>query len=550
MAKDFNLAELHEAIAQAIGERECLVWRDCRLSWAEVTQRTRRLANFLLERGLGEVKPRSQLSPWESGQDHLALYLHNSTEYLESMLGAFKSRTVPFNVNYRYVEEELLYIFRDSGARGVVYHQRFAPQLEAIRSQLTDLELLVQVRDGSGHGLLPGAVDYEQALSQASCRRPPLDWSPDDLYCLYTGGTTGYPKGVLWRQADIYAAALGGQKRPGSGEEFDDLAEIVAAAARDRPLRTLPASPFMHGAAHWSAFNTFHAGGTVVIAANTEHLDPDDLWATVEKERVGGILIIGDAFAPPLLDTLEAGNYDIDSLKLVISGGTALSAGLKRRFLDAAPGLRILDTVGSSESGNQGNLLSRSSAEVSTGNFVASAGNCIVNSDMTAVLEPGSGETGWLARKGRLPLGYLGDAEKTLKTFPVIDGVRYSVPGDRARMDANGMIELLGRESATINSGGEKIFAEEVELALKCHPDVYDAVVVGRPSRRWGQEVVAIVSLREGKSPSESDLRKECARHVARYKLPKTFVFLDKVLRSPSGKADYRWARSVAGSCD
>jgi acyl-CoA synthetase (AMP-forming)/AMP-acid ligase II len=540
---DFNLAEIHEAIAAAVPERECIVHGARRLSWGEVDERSRRLANLLRARGLGEVRERDALAGWESGQDHLALYLYNGCEYLEGMLGAFKARVAPFNVNYRYVEEELLYLMRDARPRAILYHASFAPLLAKILPQLEGIDLLLQVADGSGNAPLPGALDYEEALAASSPAREQRALSPDDLYVVYTGGTTGMPKGVLWRQADIFVTALGGRR--GDVAEFASLDAIVE-HARHGKARSLPAPPFMHGAASWNAFTTFHSGGTVLVQNQVQRLDADDVWRTIERERATSMLIVGDAFARPLVDQLRHGGYRIDSLRLIVSGGAPLNTTLKRALHELLPKVTLLDAVGSSETGRQGQSRSANASEVVAGSFEPMPDNCVLSDDRTRILSKGDVEIGWLAKSGRVPLGYLGDAEKTRRTFPDVGGVRYSLPGDRARIGASGAIELLGRDSVTINSGGEKIFAEEVEHALKCHPAVYDTVVVGRASERWGQEVVALVQLRDGSAASREQLVEECARHVARYKLPKSVIFLEHIVRSPSGKADYRWAQAEA----
>jgi fatty-acyl-CoA synthase len=302
----------------------------------------------------------------------------------------------------------------------------------------------------------------------------------------------------------------------------------------------------MHGAAHWAAFSVWNAGGTVIVPSNPEHLDPDDVWSTAERERAQVMLIVGDAFARPLLDQLERKPYDLSSLFMLVSGGAILTAATKVEILRRLPHVRIMDALGSSESGAQGAKLSTAGARASTGDFDLGPQNVVLSEDLARVLEPGSQEQGWLARRGNVPLGYLGDRAKTEKTFPVIGGERYAVPGDRASLGADGRLILHGRDSVTINSGGEKIFAEEVEQALKHHPSVYDAVVVGTPSERWGQQVTAVVQLRAGASAGEDDLRRAAGEHIAGYKLPKAFVFVDAITRSPSGKADYRWARTTA----
>jgi fatty-acyl-CoA synthase len=307
----------------------------------------------------------------------------------------------------------------------------------------------------------------------------------------------------------------------------------------------------MHGAGHWISFRTWNTGGTVFVQDHPERLDPADLWGVVERERLNFLLIVGDAFARPLLDELDRHAYDLSSLTVLLSGGAPLSAPLKARFLEHLPALMIVDGLGSSEAGGQLSHVSAGGAGVSTGTFPISPGNHVLSADLDRELPPGDPEIGWLAKSGRLALGYLHDEAKTRRTYPVVGGVRYAIPGDRARLTADGLIELHGRDSVTINSGGEKIFAEEVEAALAHHPAVYDVVVTGRPSERWGQEVVAVVQLRDGFTAEPEDLLAECDRHIARYKVPKAIVVVDRVVRSPAGKADYRWARRTAeGAAD
>jgi acyl-CoA synthetase (AMP-forming)/AMP-acid ligase II len=333
-------------------------------------------------------------------------------------------------------------------------------------------------------------------------------------------------------------SALGVRRRDGS--DFESMDEIVELASR-RSLRSCPAPPLMHGAAHWNAISTWTSGGTVVIQDHPEHLDAADILRTIERERVGALNIVGDAFARPLLEELRTGTYDVSSLRHIVSGGAVLSSSIKQALTELIPGLTVVDIVGSSESGRQG-----VGTGTSTGAFEPSPTACVLSDDRTRRLQPGDDEVGWLAQTGRMPRGYLGDKDKTQATFPIIGGVRHVIAGDRARLGADGRIELLGRESVTINTGGEKVFAEEVELALKHHPAVYDALVVGRPSERWGQEVVAVVRLRDGEAPDDAELVATAAEHVARYKLPKQIVRVDAIERSASGKPDYQWARAVA----
>lgn len=531
---DFNMGDVHEAIAATRSTELCLVFRDRRLTWADVTDRTRRLANYLHSQQLGCHTERAELPGSQSGQDHLAIYLHNGNEYLESMLGAFKARVAPLNVNYRYVAEELRYLLNDSGATAVVVHSQFAPTLAEVLNDVPSVRVILQVPDNSGNELLPGAVWYEDALAQSSNAKPPLTLSGDDLYILYTGGTTGMPKGVLWRGGDAVVECFGG---PVSATTLDEFATQAVGE-----LRALLAPPFMHGAGHWMSFRTWHTGGTVFVQDSPDRLDPVDIWSLIERERLNFLLIVGDAFARPLLDELDRGTYDLSSLTVVLSGGAPLSANLKAEFLRHLPTLMIVDGLGSSEAGGQLSHVS-AGASASTGTFPMSPGNHVLSADLDRELAPGEDELGWLAKSGRLALGYLGDEAKTARTYPVINGVRYAIPGDRAKLRADSTIELHGRDSVTINSGGEKIFAEEVEAAIKAHASVYDCLVAGRPSERWGNEVVAVVRIREGYDVSAADLLAEAANHIARYKLPKDFVFVNHIERSPSGKADYRWAK-------
>ena len=543
MSTNFNLAEISEAIAAAIPDRECLVFRDRRYSWAQFNDRTRRLGNYLAGRGLGCKVERSKLLNFESGQDHLGIYLHNSNEYLEAMVGSYKARVAPFNVNYRYVDDELIYLLNDADARALVYHARFAPNVARIRAELPNLDVLIQVADESGHALLPGAVDYEAALAQSAPTRPALAWSGDDLYILYTGGTTGMPKGVLWRQEDIFFGALGGT--PTMGPKFASVDAVVEAATQGT-LRACPAPPLMHGAAHWMAFMALHQGGTVIIQSHPERLDPDDIWSTIEREKVRFLVIVGDAFGRPLIDQLDKKTYDLSAFGILLSGGAILTPALKDAFLERIPHLMIIDGFGASETGGQGQQVSLGGGKASTGTFRMNDDTMVLRQDLSAPLAPGSEETGWLARKGHVPLGYFKDAEKSAKTFPQIGDARWAVPGDHAKVAEDGTIVVLGRGSVSINSGGEKIYPEEVEKALKHHPSVYDAVVVGTPNPRFGQQVTAVVQTRAGETPAEDELAEFAAKHLARYKLPRAILFVDEMVRSPSGKADYRWAKKLA----
>jgi len=538
---EHSIAELQEAIGAAVPEREALVWRDRRLTWAALTERTRRLAHGLLAAGVGGPVVHDPIAPgWVSPHDHVALYLTNGNEYLEGMLGAWKAGAAAVNVNYRYTADELAFLLADAAAVAVLYHARFAPVLVEALGRAPGVRLLVVVDDGTGTEPVPGSVAYEALLAGARPDRPDLAWSADDRYVVYTGGTTGSPKGVLWRQGDFLHTALG---ITGTADE------LVARATRPGRPRALPAPPFMHGAAHWNALSCLLAGGTVVVQDQTEHLDAADVLDACERESVGSLLIVGDAFARPLLDEARRRPRDLSSLRALMTGGAVLSPAIKAQLVEALPGLRVVDILGSSETGRHGLATTDAGAGAEPGVFQPSPTTVVLDEARRRELAPGEDEVGWLAQRGRVPLGYLGDQRKTEETFPRIGGVVHAVAGDRARRRADGAIELLGRDSVTINTGGEKVHAEEVEQALKAHDAVYDALVVGRPSERWGSEVVAVVQLRPGLSPHDLDvdgLRAVAGEHLARYKLPKDVVVVDHVQRSPSGKPDYAWAKRVA----
>lgn len=541
----FDLSTVFSTVAKAVGDQTFLVWRDRRFTYREFDARVDGFAHYLVSAGLGVHTERDTLAGHESGQDHLGIYLRNGNEYLESMIGSYRARVAPFNVSYRYVEEELLYLLKDSNARAVIYNAEFAPRVAAIRDQLPNLQVLIQVADESGNALLPGAVDYETILKTPAPQAGMPTPSGDDLYILYTGGTTGMPKGVLWRQHDIFLSSMGG--RPFGTDTFiasyDELAERARTAGGGLSLLMIP--PFMHGAAQWAAYNAITMGGKLVIPDDVVRMRPDNVLALAARERVLSIPVVGDAIARPLIDEIEKGDYDLSGLFTISNGGAPLSPTVRERILTALPHLMLIDAVGASESGAQMSTATTAGAESQAATFNAQSDTAVVAEDLSRVLGPGEGG-GWLARRDLIPLGYLGDEAKTARTFPTIDGVRWSVPGDRANVLEDGRIQLLGRDSVTINSGGEKIFVEEVERAIAAHPAVYDVVVVGRPSERWGSEVVAVVQFAEGASATDEELVQVCETSIARYKVPKAFIRSPQIVRSPAGKADYRWAKSVA----
>jgi len=529
---EYNLADLWECVVDTVGEREAMVCGTRRLTFAEADERIDRLAHALAERGIGPG-------------DHVACYLYNGTEYLETMLAAWKLRAVPINVNYRYVTEELRYLLTDADVRAVVMHEELAPRLAQVAGDLPLLRSVLVVPDGSGHAddvARLGAEDYETVLAASRPGRDYPERSADDLYILYTGGTTGMPKGVMWRHEDIFFGAFGGGDL--GGNHITRPEEISERALAGR-TRCLPACPFMHGTAHWMAFSSLYTGGAVVISED-RRLIPVRLWELVAAERVNFLVIVGDAFARPLVEALdELGDaVDLSELVVLLSGGAILSPAVKRALAERLPGCLIIDGYGSSEAGGQGQSVTVAGAEPTP------QPRFRVNDETTVLTEdlrPAPvGVVGKLARRGHIPIGYYKDPEKTAATFPVIDGVRWSIPGDFARIEEDGTITLLGRGSVSINTGGEKVYPEEVEATLKAHPAIFDAVVVGVPDPRWGERVVGVVQVRPGHTLDFADVDTHTRAHLASYKAPRALVEVDEIVRSPSGKPDYRWAKATA----
>jgi 3-oxocholest-4-en-26-oate---CoA ligase len=543
---EWSLAAVHDVVAAAVPDREMLVCGPVRRTFAEVAARTRSLAAFLGARGLGVRRERAGLERWECGQDPVALVLHNGPEYVEAMLGAVRARAVPFNVNQHYRPAEVGRLLADVGARAVVYHRALGPLVAAACEAggeagsgagigLRDL-VLVDVDDGSGVDPRPGSTPFEVAaatpVDAASLPVP----APDDLYLVCTGGTTGRPKAVLWRQADIYVSAMAGQEGA--------TADAIAAAAGGNDARWYAVPPLMHAAAQWTAFSGLHMGATAVLHDDARPFDARMVLGTAERERVTLMSVVGDAYARPLIDELRRRPYDLSSLQVLATGGAATGEHHKQALLDLLPHLTIVDGYGASETG--GMAFGASSRGRRTDGFAPGAGAAVVSVDRSRFLAPGDGEVGWTARRGRVPLGYLGDPERTEATFPVVGGERVAIPGDRAHLLAGGGIRMLGRDSLVVNTGGEKVFVEEVEAVLCRHPDVADALVVGRPSERFGQEVVAVVAARDGAALDPAALREFVAADVARFKAPRAVLVCDAVRRHANGKADYRWARDVA----
>jgi acyl-CoA synthetase (AMP-forming)/AMP-acid ligase II len=460
------------------------------------------------------------------------------------MIAAYKVRAVPINVNYRYVEGELAHLFEDAGIVALVLHRAFAPRVAAVARELPDLSTFLVVEDASGAEIgLAGAVEYEEALAQASPKREFGPRSSDDLYIVYTGGTTGRPKGVVWRHEDIFFASMGGGDPLRTGRPIAAPEELVARIP-PQPVVALAAPPFVHAAAHWLAWNQLLSGGRLVTTRGGR-FDPAQIWKLVDREGANLLLIVGDAMATPLADELAAhrGRYRATTLFAVVSGGALFSSAPKQRLAELLPGRMILDGLGSSETGTLGTEAPGASPGATR--FRVGADAAVLDEALRPVA-PGSGAVGRLARRGRIPLGYWRDEAKTRATFVEVGDERWALPGDLATVDADGSIRLLGRGSLCINSGGEKIFPEEVEAELKAHPGVFDALVVGVPDPRWGQRVAALVQARAGAALDPEGLRSFCRGRLAAYKVPRDVVLVERIERSPAGKADYRWAAEVA----
>ncbi len=527
---EFNLADLFELVADVVPDRLALVAGERRLSFSDLDARANRLAHHLLDSGL------------QPG-GHVGLYSWNRAEWIESMLACYKARLVPVNVNYRYVADELAYLFDNADLVGLIHERAFSPLVEEVSPELPLLRHRVVLEDGAGFDA-PGAVSYEDALAAADPARGFGPRSADDIYMLYTGGTTGMPKGVMWRQEDIFFGAMGGGNFAGPDIKTpEELADLVN---RDSHGVTVVTPPMMHGGGQWVSFINFYGGNSVVLYTG-RHYDPHEIWRTVERERATSVMVVGDAMARPLAEALgEPGaNYDTSTVFTVGSGGAILSRAVKEQLRAQLPHALVIDSFGASETGAAGSVNDLSGPAAGP-RFSVGVDTTVLDDELRPV-KPGSGQIGRLAKRGHIPLGYYKDPEKTAATFPTDpDGVRWVTPGDFATVEEDGAILLLGRGSVSINSGGEKIFPEEVEAALKSHPDVFDAVVVGVPDSRFGERVAALIQSRPGSAPTLVELATHCRAKVAGYKLPRELHVIDAIVRTPAGKPDYRWARSQA----
>ncbi|NUS53512.1 MAG: acyl-CoA synthetase [Streptomycetaceae bacterium] len=518
--RTFNLADLYEVLADTCPERLALVAGEVRLTYRELDERGTRVAHAFLAAGL------------EPG-DHVGVYARNRAEWLESMLGAFKARVVPININFRYVEDELRYIVDNADLKALVVERTYLPKVAAVRADAPLLTAVFWLDDESGVPVdpaTPGLRSYADAVAEASPERDFGPRSADDRYMVYTGGTTGFPKGVEWRAEDIFFGALS------YGSDPLNVPEDIAVHAERPPLVQMLTTPLMHGNGQWVTWITLFRAGTAVMWTGHRY-DPAEILRSVEREGATTMMLVGDAMARPIADEIARGGYDVSALKVVGSGGALLSPAVKDQLRELVPGLFISDGFGASEFG-------AGSAQNAEGRFPLKPQTAVLGDDLKPVAP---GETGRLARTGYIPVGYYKDAVKTAATFPVdADGVRWVVPGDYARVEDDGTVTLLGRGSVCINTGGEKVYPEEVEGVLKSHPAVYDVVVVGVPDTRFGERVAAVASLRDGHQVSVDELAAHSRAHIAGYKVPRDLVVVDAVPRSPAGKPDYRWAKRVA----
>jgi len=530
-----NIATAWEAVADAVGDQTALAVTGNRTSWADYDNRAACLAGTLRSRGL-------------AAGSKVALYCHNGVEYPEAQYAAFKLRCVPANVNYRYLGDELAYILDNSDAEALFFDHSLADRVDAVREGFPALKALVQI---GGDTTPSWAISYEEALATPPMQR--IERSGSDLWFLYTGGTTGMPKAVMWSHDSLFANMAGtfaslGEALPRTASEVAAAATRIAAAGSR--VRQLCAAPLMHGTSGLSSLNTLTHGGMITTLGQGS-FDPDELWTVVESEKITMVTIVGDAFARPMLDSLDraakAGKaWNLTALRLLLSSGVMFSAPVKAGIL-AHHDCTIVDILGSSEGTGMGSqITSRELEDAGTARFALGERARVFNDDGEDVV-PGSGERGRLALGDPIPLGYYKDAAKTEQTFPMIGGRRWSIPGDWATVEADGTITLLGRGSACINTGGEKVYPEEVEEAIKEHPGVVDCNVVGLPDERWGQAVAAVVELSPagGVGIDEDILNRHARTVLAGYKVPKRILLVDTIQRGPNGKPDYKWARGA-----
>ena len=531
-----QFANVWERVSDTVGDEIALINGEDKLTWASFDSKAAKIATILEEHGL-------------KSDSKVGIYLHNSNEYLEVQYGVFKIEGVPINVNYRYKENELVYLLDNSDAEAVFFQGCYAERISAIKEQLPKVKVYIQIDDGT-EPLMESAIDYENSIS-SSKEQIRFDRTEDNIYMLYTGGTTGMPKGVMYKHGSFIPSMLKTAFAMGFEvpEDMNDLEKIIVNAQNNNALTvSMPACPLMHGTGMWlGAFLPMFSGGTVVTISDLG-LNPKNVWQEVEKHKINSLVIVGDAFAKPLLDELKnakenSNPYQISSLRAMISSGVMWSSEIKDGLL-AMHDMTLFDAMGSTE-GGMGSSVSNREMPAKTAKFALNPG-VIVLSDDGKEVEPGSDTMGKIGTSGLVPEGYFKDEKKSAETFKEINGVRYSFPGDYATINADGTINLLGRGSNCINTAGEKVYPEEVEEAIKKHPNVYDCLVVGLQDDKYGQRVVAIASLEENSALEEGELIDFTREQLSGYKLPKQILFVEEVMRAPNGKANYKWAKNEA----
>jgi len=536
---EFNAADIFEGVVDRIPDREAVVLGETRLTYIELDSRANKAANALKKLGIKKGS-------------HLGIYAFNCIEWLEIMLGAYKLCAIPININYRYVEEELKYLIDNADMEAIFFHKQFSTKIKNISADLPLLKNYISIEDGlDSKDEMKSALDFELLIEHESKERIPVKRSGDDRYIIYTGGTTGMPKGVVWRMEDVLMT-LGGGIDAITGEKYPTPEAFADKCLQDQTT-ALALAPLMHGAAQWQSFNAFFSGWKFIINDQIS-FDANYVWDLVAKEKVMNLTITGDAMGRPLCDALPLAlerNLDLSSLIVLTSTASIFSSSIKDTILEFLPNLFIIDAVGSSETGATGiNIHTKDGKLKDSGGgpkFNRSEYSAILNLDTHQIIPHTDTKTiGFLARKGHVPIAYYKDKEKSEKTFIKVDGERYSIPGDMAKYESDGQMTLLGRGSVSINSGGEKIFPEEVEMALKAHPNVFDCLVVGVSDATWGQKVVAVIQRRNSSDITIDDLKKVSSKYIASYKMPKEIVFSDLIERAPSGKPNYQWAQEYA----
>ena len=538
---EFNAADIFEGVVERIPDREAVVLGDTRLTYKELDVRANKAAHALKKLNIKKGS-------------HIGIYAFNCIEWLEIMLGAYKLCAIPVNINYRYVEEELKYLIDNADMEAIFFHKQFSKKLKNISSDLPLLKNYIAIEDNSNTtNQFKNILNFETLIENESGNKIAQQRSGDDRYMLYTGGTTGMPKGVVWRMEDVLMT-LGGGIDAITGDKYA-TPEAFADKCLQNQTIALALAPLMHGAAQWQSFNAFFSGWKFILNDQIS-FDANYVWDLIAKERVMNLTITGDAMGRPLCDALPAAlkrGLDLTCLTVLASTASIFSSSIKDTILDLLPNLFIIDAVGSSETGATGvSIHTKGGKSKDSGGgpkFHKSDFSAILNLETHQIIPPSDTETiGYLARKGHVPIAYYKDPEKSKKTFIEVDGERFSIPGDMAKYESDGQMTLLGRGSVSINSGGEKIFPEEVEMALKAHPNVFDCLVVGVADETWGQKVVAVIQRRDSSSLSLADLKETSAKYIASYKMPKEIIFSDLIERAPSGKPNYQWAQNYANT--